>query len=384
MTNATEQTAAAPELTATLLTDKETCGDEFARGQLQVMKSYDTITGMSDLAVLLGGAVCSSDNTTRDGQRSACVGLASSDEFGKFDVVDYEGYQLFDYPYARYLGARPVLPSSVASSIRLSDSTPEALAKGEAIRGNPIKDSTTGKVIWNDVILYGEYPQAIADETALKELNGLSEDQLKRMETGKTYHFDGEKLDACDKPFKPKAYVEYQFKGKKYIRVEAKTDGRGYSMLSNGKQAQAGQSYWVEVQPIEWLKDPSGTLVARQALFAGVQFHRTEIYYGSFQDTDMYRYLQEYFVKEIQPSKGLAQEAGEAHLAESAAVVPKATEETEVAAEKPKPNVHAQPTGRAERFAEIRGARAETLRRQAVAADRSSKRRPSDGWGKAL
>lgn len=72
--------------------------------------------------------------------------------------------------------------------------------------------------------------------------------------------------------------------------MEAKPYGAGYSMLSNGEQAQAGQSYWVEVQPIEWLRDPSGICVARQALFAGVQFDRNKRYNGEFEKTDIYNY----------------------------------------------------------------------------------------------
>ncbi|MDX2113134.1 MAG: hypothetical protein SFW63_05335 [Alphaproteobacteria bacterium] len=294
--------SASPLQGFTLLIDQEIWGDK----ALQVMKAYGTKTGMSDLAVLLGGAVSNSSATTSDGQWGAYVWSASSDAFGLVRAVNYYGDRGFNNPSGRLLGARPALLSSVASSIRLSDSSPEALAKGEAIRGEPIRDAN-GQVIWNDVILFGEYPQKIADENITSELKGLSEAQLEKMETGKTYTFDSEKRDAYDKPFNAKQYPEYQYKGKKYIRVEAKPDGEGYSMLSNGEQAQAGQTYWVEVQPIEWLRDPSGICVARQALFAGVQFDRKKKYDGNFENTDMYRYLNTHFAQEIIPSQSLKQ-----------------------------------------------------------------------------
>ncbi len=297
--------SASPLQDFTLLTDKEIWGDKHGDGQLQVMKNYGTKTGMSDLAVLLGGAVSKSNATTSDGQRSAYVWSASSD--GDGDVRNFRdvGDRDICNPRKRLVGARPALPSSVASSIRLSDSSPEALAKGEAIRGEPIRDAN-GQVIWNDVILFGEYPQKIADKKITRELEqAFSRNQLQK--TGKTYTFDSEKRDAYDKPFSAKEHAEYQHKGNRYIRVEAKPCGDDYSVLSNGKKPQTGEVYWVEVQPIEWLRDPSGICVARQALFAGVQFDRNKRYDGKFENTDMYRYLNTHFAKDIIPSRSLEQ-----------------------------------------------------------------------------
>ena len=321
---------------ARFLTDTEIWGDaRNGNDQLQVMQDYGTKTGMSDLAVLLGSAVSKSNTTTSDDQRSAYVWSASSNGSGYVRAVYDYGGRNFHYPNLRFCGARPALPSSLAFSIGLSDgSSPEALAKGEAIQGNPIKN-TEGTVIWKDVILYGEYPQAIADENTLKELKGLSEAQLKKMETGKTYTFDSEKRDAYDKPFNAKEHAEYQHKGKKYIRVEAKPYGKGYSMLSNGEQAQAGQSYWVEVQPIEWLRDPSGIYVARQAILGGLQFDRKNSYDGNFENTDIYKYLNTIFMKEIQPSKrelGTTQETPPAKEPEAPAPVTPPAKEPEGAA----------------------------------------------------
>jgi hypothetical protein len=178
--------------------------------------------------------------------------------------------------------------------------SPEALAKGEARRGEPIKD-TNGNVIWSDVILFGEYPQTIAPMHISQALeSAFSAGNLTA--TGKEYTFDAEKYDAYKKPFKAKKHIEYEHEGKRYIRVEAKPCGNSYSMLPNGEQAQAGKSYWVEVQPIEWLRDPSGICVARQALFAGVQFDKKQRYDGEFEKTDIYSYLNNFFMKEIEPS----------------------------------------------------------------------------------
>ncbi len=73
--------------------------------------------------------------------------------------------------------------------------------------------------------------------------------------------------------------------------------------MSNGTSVQKGQAYWFEVQPIEWLMDPKGTWVARQALFAGIQFNTNSGYDGNFANTAMYNYLQTYFAKEMETQK---------------------------------------------------------------------------------
>lgn len=56
---------------ATFLTDQQIWGDDRGNGQLQVMKSYGTKTGLSDLAIALGGYMGS--GKTSDNQRSGYV-----------------------------------------------------------------------------------------------------------------------------------------------------------------------------------------------------------------------------------------------------------------------------------------------------------------------
>ena len=49
--------------------------------------------------------------------------------------------------------------------------------------------------------------------------------------------------------------------------------------------------------------DPKGTWVARQALFAGIQFDTKDRYDGNFADTAMYNYLQTHFAKEMEAQR---------------------------------------------------------------------------------
>ncbi|MDX2073797.1 MAG: hypothetical protein SFX19_05460 [Alphaproteobacteria bacterium] len=266
----------------TFLTEEQIWGDK----ALQLMKDYGTKAGMSDLAIVLGGPV-SNSNKTSDNQLSGYLWSASSDGDGYVRGVHVVGVRGHYYPGKRLLGARPALPSSVASSIK------------------PSEARLTRKISGVQVVEYGEYPQTIAEETVTRELEqAFSKGQLQK--TGKTYTFDSEKRDAYDKPFSAKEHAEYQHKGKRYIRVEAKPYGGDNSVLSNGKKPQAGEACWIEVQPIEWLKDSSGMLVARQALFAGVQFDRNQRYDGNFANTDMKRYLQNHFAKEMVAGRNVA------------------------------------------------------------------------------
>ena len=268
----------------TFLTDQQIWGDDQGKGQLQVMKAYGTKTGMSDLAIVLGGFM--GRDTTSDDQKTGFVWSASSSGNGDVRAVYDYGDRDSDNPDRRLCGARPALPSSVTSSIRLSEAKPSRKISGV------------------DVVEYGEYPQTIAEENLTRELEqAFSKGQLQK--TGKTYNFDSEKRDAYDKPFSAKEHAEYQHKGKRYVRVEAKPYGDDYSVLSNGKKPQTGEVHWVEVQPIEWLRDPSGICVARQALFAGVQFDKNKSYDGNFEKTDMKQYLQNYFAKEMEVGRSV-------------------------------------------------------------------------------
>ena len=145
---------------------------------------------------------------------------------------------------------------------------------------------------------YGAYPQTVAPKSVSQELEAQYQKNALKT-TGKTYTFDSAELDAYSTGFTPRNCAEYSFAGKKYVRIEGKPYDSD-SILSDGTSVQKGQAYWFEVQPIEWLMDPKGTWVARQALFAGIQFDTKDRYDGNFANTAMYNYLQTHFAKEME------------------------------------------------------------------------------------
>jgi hypothetical protein len=175
----------------TFLTEEQILGDGQGKGQLQVMKAYGTRTGMSDLAILLGGYMITPK--TRDGQRAGIIWSASSTQRGSVYTVYDNSVQRYNDPNERNLGARPALPSSVASSIRLSEAKPSRKISGV------------------DVVEFGEYPQTIATEEVSEKLEkALTTRKLQA--TGKKYTFDGEEFDAYNTPFSAKEFIAFIMK----------------------------------------------------------------------------------------------------------------------------------------------------------------------------
>ena len=261
----------------TLLKEEDVWGDS----ALEVIQAYGTRTGISDAAIVLGA--CRGSGTKDSiGVPSGLAWSASSSEIGLVRTVDLNGSGLGINPNKREAAGRPALLFPATSAIRPNNIKIITLQNGKTVQ----------------ICEYGAYPQTVAPESISQELEvHYQKNTLKT--TGKKYTFDSAELDAWNIGFALRNSAEYIHKGKKYIRIEGKPFD-GDSVLSDGTSVQKGQAYWFEVQPIEWLMDPKGTWVARQALFAGVQFDTKDRYDGNFANTAMYNYLQQYFAKEMQ------------------------------------------------------------------------------------
>ena len=261
----------------TLLKEEDVWGDS----ALEVIQAYGTRTGISDVAIVLGA--CRGSGTKDSiGVPSGLAWSASSSEIGLARTVDLNGSGLGINPNKREAAGRPALLFPATSAIRPNNIKIITLQNGKTVQ----------------ICEYGAYPQTVAPESISQELEvHYQKNTLKT--TGKKYTFDSAEFDAWNIGFALRNSAEYIHKGKKYIRIEGKPFD-GDSVLSDGTSVQKGQAYWFEVQPIEWLMDPKGTWVARQALFAGVQFDTKDRYDGNFANTAMYNYLQQYFAKEMQ------------------------------------------------------------------------------------
>ena len=261
----------------TLLTEEQI----WSTGALDVMKGYGTKVAQTDLAVILGGEVSADGHKTPEGELS-CNSLTRS-AIGPVWVVRAvcaDGAIGGAYPQRRYVSIRPVLPPSETANL-----IPSNLKTGV----NNV-----------DIVEYGEYPQAVADEKTSNKLEKLYQSNSLN-QTGKNYTFDQNTTAWPVTAFQPLICPEYRLKTKKYIRVLGCPYDKS-SKLSTGKQVKEEKPYWIQVQPIEWLKDPMGTWVSKKCLLAGIQFDTKEQYRGYFSKTFLKHYLDTYFAKEVEPS----------------------------------------------------------------------------------
>ena len=261
----------------TFLREEDIWGDR----ALEVIQAYGTAVGISDVAIALG-TMMGGGTKNSAGEASGLAWSASSGEYVSVRTVSSHGGKNYFSPDRRRAAGCPALSFSATSLIRPNNVRVMRLANGKTVQ----------------ICEYGAYPQTVAPKSVSQELEAQYQKKVLKT-TGKNYTFDSAELDAYSTGFTPRNCAEYSFTGKKYVRIEGKPYDND-SILSDGTSVQKGQAYWFEVQPIEWLMDPKGTWVARQALFAGIQFDTDSSYDGNFANTTMYNYLQQYFAKEMQ------------------------------------------------------------------------------------
>lgn len=161
-------------------------------------------------------------------------------------------------------------------------------------------------------IEYGEYPQTIANKQITQDLESYFNLGILN-ETGKEYTIDSRRYDDYDNAFEPLELKEYQYDEKKYVRVKINSHANkesislgDYVVLSDGEKYKNDTYVWVKVEPIKWIKEPSQNLfISKKCLFAGVRFNKYDETYddSKFEQTEINYYLQNYFVKDIVPSK---------------------------------------------------------------------------------
>ena len=255
--------------------------DIWGNDALEVIQAYGTAVGISDVAIALG-TMMGSGTKNSAGVASGLAWSMSSFNYGFVRTVDFLSDLSSINPTSDQAAGCPALPFSATSLIRPDNAKTMRLANNKTVQ----------------ICEYGAYPQTVAPKSVSQELEAQYQKHTLKT-TGKTYTFDSAELDAYSTGFTPRNCAEYMFNGKRYVRIKGKPYDRN-SVMSDGTSVQKGQAYWFEVQPIEWLMDPKGTWVARQALFAGIQFDTDSNYDGNFANTAMYNYLQTHFAKEME------------------------------------------------------------------------------------
>ena len=167
---------------------------------------------------------------------------------------------------------------------------------------------------------YGYYPQDAAPKEIQEELENIFQDG-KLLETGNSYTTDSN-LDAIDgdeiNTFRPRKYQEYEYKSKRYVRVQINTIYvQHYTwdhgvILSNGEEYINGAYVWIEVLPLKWLIDEkSRRMITEKVILSGVIFTKLkdddyyfnpkyDYYTNKFHKTTIKRFMNKYLSKEIE------------------------------------------------------------------------------------
>lgn len=288
----------------TLLTEGQVWGNEF-ENQLGVLKKYGPTSELSDLAILMGGfgGITSMIRVPDDKTLKGRVGFdltQSTDSYGRVVCVNCDGSKGNNEKSLRTGIIRPIIQSSYIFS--------------------QVYPSRVSGYNGLEEVEFGEYPQYAPSKEIQEKLE--SEYSNGRLQlTGGNYTFDIEKSGVCNiGEFIPGTFDEYQYEGKKYIRVsskEAYMDYLGFDddcivTLSNGENGNYENEVWIEVTPVKWLVDTqTQTLVSKVGLLSGIRFDALENRNNiDFSQTDIKAYLDEYMLRDLLQSTTLAQSKG--------------------------------------------------------------------------
>ncbi len=235
---------------------------------LDVIKKYGTKAAQTELCLLLGGYTGFNLEQINDGPTTNYWTSSCSNK-GIWTVF-HHGFKSAELSHNRMPTIRPILTPSFTAHIHPDNVIMQPLPNGETI----------------ETVTYGMHPQTTASALISQELE--RDFKIGQLQTsGASYTFDSWSTSYEDKykSFKPQSYPVYQKNDTYYVRVIGEID-RCF-LLFNGKEVRKGKNYWVRVEPIEWLKDPTGAFIAKKSLSSGIRF------------TEIQHYLNTYFIKEM-------------------------------------------------------------------------------------
>lgn len=244
--------------------------------QLEIFKKRDFKAAITDFAILQGGFVsdyyhASSGNDLKDRTGNYWI---RTDKDGKY-FVTYFGYINHEEIEKDNIGVRPITLYS------------------------KIKKDCQNNIQAKDGILeieYGQYPK----NAASKDLQPILE---------RIYQFSNRiKLgDNCYSSNSGSYYkwnlkinFEYEYQGKKYIRMKNSDCFEGGMLLSNGEMYKKGDIVWLEVSPVKWWVDlKTDIAISEMILFAGIPLEKK--LKADDSQIDVAQFMNKYFSKEIIP-----------------------------------------------------------------------------------
>ena len=157
-------------------------------------------------------------------------------------------------------------------------------------------------------IFLGVSPERAVQKSSNEELERKYQRNLLK-KTGNKYTADLRSIDNNESVFEKCEYKEYEYAGKRYVRVIANSHYKdSLFTLSNKEFYKNGDIVWVEVNPIKWIIDEKEEImITEKIISAGIQFNQIGNYKGDFENTDIKKFIDNYLSKEIFQTKELIQ-----------------------------------------------------------------------------
>ena len=264
----------------------------FGFNRIDVMSKRGKKAAISDFSILLGGLVSNyhidSDCSLKG--RTGNYWTKSNAWYNCAHKVCINGCADYDDVSLRTIGARPALPFPSIGSIPTN---------GES--GKKARDGVLE-------VEYGYYPQ----QAVPRDMQERLEQAYRSSSISKTwnsYTTDSVDCDDYDTAFQPQTHQEYEYNGKRYVRVEVNSFFEGGPFI--GEQYRNGDIVWVEVEPVKWLVDErERMMITEKIIFAGVQFNK-EINYRTedFDRTDIKTFMDRYLSRDLVQSRGIGQQS---------------------------------------------------------------------------
>ena len=257
----------------------------FGENQLDIFKKRGNTAALTDFAILLGAFVSKyriNNDSSLEG-RTGYYWTKSDDSNNDVLVVKYNASRNPIYVNIRNVGARLALPLLDASIIPTN---------GE--NGKRSKDGILE-------VEYGYYPQKAVSLDMQNRLEGAYKSG-NITKTRNNYTTDSAHYREQSASFQPKIHQEYEYNGKRYVRVEANSDFDSYAFtLSNGENYRDGDNVWVEVLPVKWLVDEKHHLmITKKIIFAGVRFNDKSNYHTEdFDKTEIKKFMDEHLWRDM-------------------------------------------------------------------------------------